>query len=92
MIFRSFSNAHTRLLLDLQADIQLLEDELEELDRLHSVAPDGDLRLRSWKIDKALSQEERKRGERTRLDILEALHGKMCQHGGQICNSIFKHS
>lgn len=79
MLYRGFSCVHARLLLKMQADIQMLESELDALDRDH-VSFGDETRLRSWDIDVAACKAEKKEGERTRDDILENLRVKVCQY------------
>lgn len=77
MLFRGFACVHTRLLLHLQADIQMLEQELDEYDAMH----DGETRLRSWDVDAAKCRNEKAQKERTRQDILEELRVKISHYG-----------
>ena len=70
-----------RLLLRLQADIGLLEDELNELDESHASQDDSMRRLLDWKEDRRLCEEEHRNGERTRIDLLEELESKISRYG-----------
>lgn len=53
MLFRGFANIHTRLLLNLQTEIQYFENELDDFDKLHEDKnkPAPHLRLQSWNFD-----------------------------------------
>lgn len=81
MLYRGFSCIHARLLLNLQTDIQLLESELDSLDRFHSTIESEKVRLQCWDSDTAACKEEKEDGDRTRADILEDLRTKVCQYG-----------
>jgi len=89
MLYRGFSNVHARLLLNLQACIQKLETELDNIDRFHDTLPeDSKKRLRSWDLDVAACRQEKKEAKedgdedeaRTREDILEELRIKVNQY------------
>jgi len=89
MLYRGFSNVHARLLLNLQASIQKLETELDDIDRFHDTLPeDFKKRLRSWDLDVAACRREKKEAKedgdeeeaRTREDILEELRIKVNQY------------
>jgi hypothetical protein len=77
MLFRGFATIHTRLLLHLQADIHVLEQELDEFDAMHG----GETRLRSWDVDAAKCRSEEAEGMRTRQNILEELRVKISHYG-----------
>ncbi|ORX96603.1 hypothetical protein BCR34DRAFT_628796 [Clohesyomyces aquaticus] len=80
MQYRGFSYIHNRLLLRLQANIQALEAELEEIDQFHDSLDDAKTRLRSQDLDNAACRNEKKNGERTREDILGDLTAKILQY------------
>ena len=86
MLYRGFSNVHARLLLSLQASIQKLEAELDDIDRFHNALPEASKkRLRSWDLDVAECRQEKEEAKedgeedevRTREDILEELRIKV---------------
>jgi hypothetical protein len=86
MLYRGFSNIHARLLLSLQAGIQKLEAELDDIDRFHNTLQEAfKKRLRSWDLDVAECRQEKEEakeegdedGVRTREDILEDLRIKV---------------
>jgi hypothetical protein len=79
MLYRSFSCIHARLLLKMQASIQMLESELDTLDRDHLAFGD-EKRLRSWDVDADACAKEKRGGERSRDDILEELRIQVCQY------------
>jgi hypothetical protein len=81
MMFRTFSYVHTRLLLYLQADIQQLEQELDDMDKISQESSEGAERLRSWCEDKKICQEEKAQGHRTREDVLNDLNTKILRYG-----------
>ena len=82
MLYRSFNYVHSRLLLNLQTSIQALESELDEIDKLHGTFNnESKMRLRSWDLDLAKCEDEKKEGIRTRDDILEDIRVKVCQYG-----------
>jgi len=89
MLYRGFSNVHARLLLNLQASIQKLETELDDIDRFHDTLPEASKkRLRSWDLDVAACKQEKEEAKqdgdedeaRTREDILEELRIKVNQY------------
>lgn len=80
MMYRGFSCVHARLLLNLQTSIQMLESELDEIDRFHNTLEDEKIRLRSWDRDLGFCADEKKEGVRTREDILEELRVKVSQY------------
>ncbi|CAO2652826.1 Nn.00g022370.m01.CDS01 [Neocucurbitaria sp. VM-36] len=80
MLYRGFSCIHARLLLNLQTSIQMLEAELDAVDRFHNTLEDQRTRLRSWDLDVAECREEKTQGARTRNDIFEELRVKVCQY------------
>jgi len=89
MLYRGFSNVHARLLLNLQASIQKLETELDDIDRFHDTLPEASKkRLRSWDLDIAACRQEKEEAKedgdedeaRTREDILEELRIKVNQY------------
>ena len=86
MLYRGFSNVHARLLLSLQASIQKLEAELDDIDRFHNTLPEASKkRLRSWDLDVAACRQDKEEAKedgdedeaRTREDILEELRIKV---------------
>jgi hypothetical protein len=79
MLYRGFSCVHARLLLNMQAGIQMLEAELDSLDRDH-LAFEEDTRLQSYDVDIDACEKEKKEGTRTRDDILEDLRIKVSQY------------
>lgn len=79
MLYRGFSYVHARLLLKLQAEIEGLETELDALDQ-HQLAAGEETRLRSWVMDAAACEAEKREGNRTRDDVLEDLRIKVCQY------------
>jgi hypothetical protein len=79
MLYRGFSCVHARLLLNMQAGIQMLESELDTLDRDHLAFGD-DTRLKSYDVDVDACEKEKKEGERTRDDVLEDLRIKVSQY------------
>jgi hypothetical protein len=80
MLYRGFSCIHARLLLNLQTGIQMLERELDEIDRFHDTIANEKTRLRSWDLDRAVCKREQRDGDRTRADILEDLRVKVTQY------------
>ncbi|KAI4671757.1 uncharacterized protein J4E78_000253 [Alternaria triticimaculans] len=90
MLYRGFSNVHARLLLSLQCSIQMLEAELDNIDRFHDTLPNeaSKKRLRSWDLDVAACRQEKEEAKqdgdedeaRTREDILEELRIKVNQY------------
>jgi hypothetical protein len=81
MLYRGFSCIHARLLLNLQTNIQMLETELDGIDRFHdTLEQDKKIRLRSWDIDVGECEDEKKAGARTREMVLEELRVKVCQY------------
>lgn len=81
MLYRGFSCVHARLLLNLQTRIQLLEAELDRVDRFHStLGEERQIRLRSLDMDMGACEEESQEGLRTRDAILEDLRVKVCQY------------
>jgi hypothetical protein len=79
MLYRGFSCIHARLLLKMQASIQMLESELDTLDKDHQAFGDVE-RLRSWDVDADACEKEKSGGERTRDDILEDLRVQVCRY------------
>jgi hypothetical protein len=80
MMYRGFSCVHARLLLNLQTSVQMLESELDEMDRFHNTLEDEKIRLRSWDRDLGFCADEKKEGIRSREDILEELRVKVSQY------------
>lgn len=80
MLYRGFSCIHARLLLSLQTDIQMLETDLDEIDRFHDSIEDAKMRLRSRDLDVYECKEEKDAGKRTREHIMEELRVKVGQY------------
>lgn len=77
-LYRGFSYAHSRVLLDLQAQITQLERELDRLDLFDSEnGDDGDRRLRSRATDIV---RQRSDGLRPRKEILHDLQEKLGEY------------
>lgn len=77
-LYRGFSYAHSRVLLDLQAQITQLERELDRLDLFDSQnGEDEELRLQSRATD---ILKPRTDGLRPRKDILRDLQGKLGEY------------
>jgi hypothetical protein len=81
MLYRGFSCVHARLLLNLQTSIQMLETELDRVDRFHeTLGEEQQIRLRSLDMDIGACEKERQEGLRTRDKVLEELRVKVCQY------------
>lgn len=86
MLFRGFANVHTRLLLNLQAEIQYLETELDDLDELLDDKGQDfpDERLQSWKHDAQQIQKEKQVArERKRGRDAQEKNGECDARGGK---------
>lgn len=80
MLYRGFSCVHARLLLSLQTNIQILESELDSMDKFHGELESEKTRLRSLDVDGAACKHEKRDGDRTRDDIIDELRIKVCQY------------
>lgn len=78
-VYRSFRSLHSRVLLDLQYEISVLEQELEEKDRQDAADESTARRVYSRQIDDRLA--ERNREERSRRDILAEIRKKLVEYG-----------
>lgn len=77
-LYRSFSYAHSRVLLDLQAQVAQLERELDRLDLLDSQnGDDGNLRLSSKARDDRGPRDD---DQRPRAEVLRELREKLSEY------------
>jgi hypothetical protein len=77
-LYRGFSYAHSRVLLDLQAQVAQLERELDRLDLLDSQnGDDGNLRLSSKARDDRRSRDD---DERPRAEVLRELRERLSEY------------
>ena len=78
MLYRGFSYVHARLLLDLQADISALEQELDEFDEIDDT-DEKRLRLKCKEEDVDSAREAGL--QRTRRQVLDELSEKVSKYG-----------
>ncbi|KAF2419044.1 hypothetical protein EJ08DRAFT_665969 [Tothia fuscella] len=77
-LYRGFSFLHSRVLLELQAEIAALESELDELDEVDNETPAGKRRLRQREWDARTPRDED--GYRSRHEVLAQLRTKLVEY------------
>ena len=83
MVYRGFSYLRSRVLLTQQRDLIELEEELDEIDKLH-FEEGKHRRLKSWSKDKYHAQQEAETEERPRTRILTEIRQKLSEYGLQL--------
>lgn len=76
-LYRSFGYLHSRVLLDLQDEITLLEGELDEIDLKDSFEDQRRLRSRDYDV----SQPDGEGAPRSRRVILREIKTKLIEYG-----------
>ncbi|KAF1813340.1 hypothetical protein P152DRAFT_395521 [Eremomyces bilateralis CBS 781.70] len=84
-LYRGFGYLHARVLLELQSEIVALEQELDDIDEIHSETDGSNRRLISRGADVAAADREKE--ERTRQDILRDIRTKLVEYDDMMIKS-----
>lgn len=71
MLYRRFGYLQSRLLLDKQADLRELEEQLDELDEEVALSRPGDLTTRDLRPEDA----------NTRKELMDEIEARFCEYG-----------